>query len=1213
RLTRASVDFRNVVFLNNTSYSGGAVAADEHSSPYFFNCIFNGNKATNYGGAARFLAVAELVNCVFYDNSTFGRGGAIDHGGTSGFSRVSNSIAWQNTAGSSYPNFFAVEARNCLVEGGYEAGSSILSAEPLFLNSERGDFRLNALSPAINAGSINHLPGGSLTDFAGNDRVLGTQVDLGVFEGGKLTPVIESPAHFEIVSPGQAAYLLTWAWPGARDPDAGQLRVEYRINDAVASYSHALSAETVDYELSDLGPADRIVCRLEVETSSGDSYFSPPSTFYVGRGHPLYVKPTGSGNGSSWSDASSLQGALDAAVFGDQIWLAAGVYVPASGSGRGKTFRVKDGIQLYGGFVGSETLLSQRNPQQNQSILSGGLGDPLLRTDNAYHVLTLKGTAGAPLTEATLIDGLVIEEGYANYGVNTNGEGGGLYVEHASPTVRNTVFRNNYAEKGGAVSVRGNSTPRFGNVLFIGNEVKDHGGAFYTDASCLFYNSLWIGNNAGRMGGSIYGEPGNSSKVYNSIFRNNTSGGLGTHFRNVSVSSSFVEGESGASIQDLDPLFLDESNHDFRLNFQSPALDAGIGVPEWLDKDFSGKSRRIGDAVDIGPYEGPSNTVYAFSPANGKVMEPEEAGVRVAWKWHEHPPEDVLDYVLIYSINNGPELYLENLTQLDVLLPGVQALDRVTWRIYSRHSNGSRRWSAPASFRVSRGHPLYVKPNGTGSGRSWQDASSLQDALSMAIESDVLWLATGVYYATTDNDREVSFSLMDGLKIYGGFNGTEEALEERNWARFPVVISGDIGVPGDVTDNTKHLFSIIGSDERPIIDLHLDGLIFEKAHSNNAGGGGLLLEYASPIISNSWFRQHVSNGSGAAVLADSNSEPVFANVLFTNNESGLNGGAVAASGVVKFYHCLWYNNKAAYFGGGLNGQFAMVYNSISWNNIAGYGGNHFQGAAAYYCLVQGGYDLGGNNFQGEPAFLNPENDDFRLKSSSSAMDAGLASHNPLWLVSDFLGQDRVQGSKPDLGPFEGGFDLALNAPSATFPLHGHVFGEEEEIKVQWDWYPTTPEGIVSYDVEYRINSDVFQVLTGIEQKEQILINLKPGDEVLWRVRAHTLDTALDWSSYFQFNISNTSTLADERYHDLTFQIWPNPIRLESERLTLKVPEGQEGGCLQLIDLSGRLIFGQQLEGAGLQNPTLPALSPGVYLLRYQSESGFSDVVRLHVK
>src|SRR5690554_7255402 len=31
RLTRASVDFRNVVFRNNTSNSGGAVAADEHS------------------------------------------------------------------------------------------------------------------------------------------------------------------------------------------------------------------------------------------------------------------------------------------------------------------------------------------------------------------------------------------------------------------------------------------------------------------------------------------------------------------------------------------------------------------------------------------------------------------------------------------------------------------------------------------------------------------------------------------------------------------------------------------------------------------------------------------------------------------------------------------------------------------------------------------------------------------------------------------------------------------------------------------------------------------------------------------------------------------------------------------------------------------------------------------------------------------------------
>ena len=46
---------------------------------------------------------------------------------------------------------------------------------------------------------------------------------------------------------------------------------------------------------------------------------------------------------------------------------------------------------------------------------------------------------------------------------------------------------------------------------------------------------------------------------------------------------------------------------------------------------------------------------------------------------------------------------------------------------------------------VADGAVVYVKVNGTGSGASWSDAASLQDALTNAVDGDSLWLQEGVY------------------------------------------------------------------------------------------------------------------------------------------------------------------------------------------------------------------------------------------------------------------------------------------------------------------------------------------------------------------------------------------------------------------------------------------------------------------------------------
>src|SRR5437879_5791241 len=144
-----------------------------------------------------------------------------------------------------------------------------------------------------------------------------------------------------------------------------------------------------------------------------------PSTVYVN------ASATGGNTGADWADAfTSLQSALAAAQPGDQVWVAQGTYKPTSTTDRNISFALRDGVNVYGGFAGFETDLSQRNVQQNATTLSGDLGQPG-NTDNSYHVLT-----AIDLTSTTL-DGFTITGGNANNGGGyafEQADGGGLYI-----------------------------------------------------------------------------------------------------------------------------------------------------------------------------------------------------------------------------------------------------------------------------------------------------------------------------------------------------------------------------------------------------------------------------------------------------------------------------------------------------------------------------------------------------------------------------------------------------------------------------------------------------------------------------------------------------------------------------------------------------------------------------------------------------------------
>ena len=93
---------------------------------------------------------------------------------------------------------------------------------------------------------------------------------------------------------------------------------------------------------------------------------------------------------------------------------------------------------------------------------------------------------------------------------------------------------------------------------------------------------------------------------------------------------------------------------------------------------------------------------------------------------------------------------------------------------------------------------------------------------------DEIWIAGGTYTPYAEVGRSDGFILRPGVRIYGGFQGNETLTTQRVYGMFPTLLSGDIGITGNTSDNLYHVITTQSGAEESL----LDGLTIRDGFAN---------------------------------------------------------------------------------------------------------------------------------------------------------------------------------------------------------------------------------------------------------------------------------------------------------------------------------------------------------------------------------------------
>lgn len=230
------------------------------------------------------------------------------------------------------------------------------------------------------------------------------------------------------------------------------------------------------------------------------------------------------------------------------------------------------------------------------------------------------GGIGISTGSESLIENVIIRD-------NTAFMGGGLFIYYSSPTIRNLTIENNHAvDAGGGVAMQ-KSTPIFEQVVINNNTAVSYaGGIWIYDKSEVVLNRVTIYGNSCTTynGGGIWTLGGNTVYILNSILWNNSPDQIASYVSGVyaagSIGIAYSDIEGGIlglhlartderlfldNIMDMDPVFKNPANKNFKLKEGSHCIDAGAPLFIWEADTIVNISRDqyMGIAPEMGALE----------------------------------------------------------------------------------------------------------------------------------------------------------------------------------------------------------------------------------------------------------------------------------------------------------------------------------------------------------------------------------------------------------------------------------------------------------------------------------------------------------------------------------------------------------------------------------------------------------------------------------
>jgi parallel beta-helix repeat protein len=290
--------------------------------------------------------------------------------------------------------------------------------------------------------------------------------------------------------------------------------------------------------------------------------------------------PGGGNDGHTWGmDAFALiQDGIDAVYFTGTVNVAEGMYI--------------------------ENLIMAKNIK----ILGAGAYQTIVDGNNSETVVYANG-----VSTAGKIDGFTLTHG-SGHGLLQLGAG--LYIVDSDLIISNCVIADNTAASyGGGMEIELNSSPTIINCLFV-NNTANYGGAIdtYNNCSPTLYNcTLCYNTSTSGDGGALRNENNCSPKVRNSILWANSGGEIyNLDVCTTTVNNSDVQGGwTGSNNLNVDPIFLNPADGNYRLDPDSLCIDTGLNYAIFIsyNEDLDGNPRlaaklcNINSIVDMGCYE----------------------------------------------------------------------------------------------------------------------------------------------------------------------------------------------------------------------------------------------------------------------------------------------------------------------------------------------------------------------------------------------------------------------------------------------------------------------------------------------------------------------------------------------------------------------------------------------------------------------------------